>query len=191
MRKLVALSCSIALLVVLGFRASALRAQESAPTPEQAEKIKAAAERLFKALAAGDVSGVAQVTARRYIRRLDADKLRPPATGPKLKAAFDGKVTIVRVDDDTAVVEGRVFEPESSDIPPGEVSRVRVFMVDENGEWKASAADKSEAKDDSTLEGGWYHAGFFTFCPNKGLIFVSNHFSPEVKCESVAQCKRF
>jgi hypothetical protein len=191
MRKLSALFGSTALLLLLVAQAPTVRAQEGAPAPDQSEKIKAGAAKVFKALADGNVGDVAQLTARKYVRRLKPEKLRPPTTGPKVKAAFDGNVTVVRADEKNAVVEAKIFQPESSDIPAGEVSRVRVFMVKEEGDWKASAADKKEAKDDSTIKGGWYHAGFFTFCPNRGLIFVSNHFSPDVKCESISQCARF
>ena len=62
-------------------------------------------------------------------------------------------------------------------------------MVREGGDWKAGAADKKQAQLDADINGGWYHAAFFTFCPNKGLLFVPNHFSRELECRAVAQCR--
>lgn len=190
MRKLTAFS-GLALLLLIGVSAAPLRAQEKSETGQESAQLNDAAQRLFKALAADDVSVVAQNTARKYIRKLSPAKLRPPSTGPKLTASFDGAVSVVRQSENDAVVEANIFTPESSDVPAGEVSRVRIYMVREEGDWKASAADKKEAHEDEDINGGWYHAAFFTLCPNIGLEFVPNHFSRSIKCEAVAQCARF
>ena len=123
--------------------------------------------------------------------KLTPGKLRPTATGPKLTASFNGQVTIVRQGKNDAVVEAQIFNPETTDVPVGEVSRVRIYMVREGGDWKASAADKKEAAEDGDINGGWYHAAFFTLCPNRGLMFSPNHFSMDIKCEAVAECARF
>ncbi len=163
----------------------------SASTPADNAAIQTAASRLFKGLADGDVSVVAQNTATQYIRKLNPDKLRVSATGPKLKAAFNGNVTVVRTDKKGAVVEAQIFTPDSSDVPTAEVSRVRIYLIKQGGDWKAAMADKKDADNDADINGGWYHSGFFTFCPNKGLVFTPNHFSREMQCETVAQCARF
>jgi hypothetical protein len=196
MRKAAAFLCLISLLFVAVLCGSPALAQEGAGQPAAAttpadQELENAGKRLFKAIADGDVSVVAQNTVMRFIRKLNPDRLRPPLTGPKVSPSFDSKVTVVRSGAKDAVVEAQVFKPETTDVPGSEISRVRIYMVKEGGQWKASAADKKEAQDDADLNGGWYHASFFTFCPNKGLIFVPNHFSREIKCETVARCARF
>jgi hypothetical protein len=188
----------IVLTLILGLAAGPLDAQEAsqkqgaeAGAGAKTDAIQTAAGRLFKALADGDVSVVAQNTVTKYITKLQPDRIRMPATGPKLKAAFDGQVKVLRSGQNDAVVEARLFTPDSSDVPVGEVSRVRIYMVQQAGEWKASAADKKEDGQDADINGGWYHAAGFTFCPNRGFIFTSNHFSREIDCAAVAQCARF
>jgi hypothetical protein len=196
MRKPAAFLCMISLLSVAGLWGNPLMAQEevpeagASPAPSDQE-LQLAGERLFKGIADGDVSIVAQNTVMRLIRKMNPDKLRPPLTGPKVSPSFDGKVTVVRSSAKDAVIEAQVFKPETTDVPASEISRVRIYMVKEGGQWKAAAADKKEAMDDADLNGGWYHAAFFTFCPNKGLVFVPNHFSRDIKCQTVAQCARF
>jgi hypothetical protein len=182
-----------ALVLILCGSAGPLGAQEGSPGSGGAasanDQIQSAGQRLFKALADGDLAVIGQNTVVKYIRRLTAAKLRPPLTGPKLKASFDGTVTVLRNGPKDAVVEAKIFTPESSnDVPVSEVSRVRLFLVQEGGDWKLSAANKKQAQADADLNGGWYHGAFFTLCPNKGLIFVPNHFSRELQCEWVAQC---
>ncbi len=181
-------------ILLLSLSTVSLRAQEATPAPSgvessQSDAIQMAGQRLFKGLADGDVAVVAQNTSMKYARKLTQGSLRPPATGPKLNSSFDGTVTVVRKGDNDAVVEAKIFTPDSADTPAGEVSRVRVYMVNENGDWRAAAADKKQAASDADINGGWYHAAFFTFCPNKGLVFVSNHFSRELECRAVAQCR--
>ena len=175
MKKRIVLS-GLAALFIFNLVAGPLAAQENPPeagaAAAQSDQILAAAKRLFKGIADGDVAVVAQNTSMHYARKLNAAKLRPAPTGPKFTTTFSGDVAIIR----------------SSDIPASEVNRIRVYMVKEGGDWKASAADKKEAQADATMSGGWYHAAFFTFCPNEGLVFVANHFSGELKCQEVAKC---
>ena len=191
MKKRIVLS-GLAALLIFNLVAGPLAAQENPPEAGAAaapsDQIMAAAKRLFTGIADGDVAVVAQNTSMRYARKLDAAKLRPAPTGPKLTTTFSGDVALIRSSDKDAVVEAKIFVPEGSDIPASEVSRVRVYMVKEGGDWKASAANKKEAQADATMSGGWYHAAFFTFCPNLGLVFVPNHFSGELKCQEVAKC---
>ncbi len=171
-----------------------LRAQEATPGQSAAESsqndpIQSAAQRLFKGFADGDLAVVAQNTSMKYARKLTQGALRPTPTGPKLKASFDGTVTVVRRSDDDAVVEAKIFTPDAPESPVAELSRVRIYMIREGGDWKAAEADKKQAELDADINGGWYHAAFFTFCPNKGLVFVPNHFSRELECRAVAQCR--
>jgi hypothetical protein len=171
-----------------------LQAQEATPgqsagASAQSDPLQSASQQLFKAFADGNLAVVAQNTSLKYARRLKQGELRPTPTGPKLKASFDGTVTVVRKSDDDAVVEAKIFTPESTDNPTAELSRVRIYMVREGGDWKAGAADKKQAASDADINGGWYHSAFFTFCPNKGLMFVPNHFSRELECRAVAQCR--
>ena len=171
-----------------------LRAQETTPGQSAAQSaqndpLQRAGQRLFKAFADGDLAVVAQNTSMKYARKLTQGALRPAVTGPKLSVSFDGTVVVVRKNGAEAVVEAKIFAPESPENPAAEVSRVRIYMVREGGDWKAAAADKKQAELDADINGGWYHAAFFTFCPNKGLVFVPNHFSRELECRAVAQCR--
>jgi len=178
--------------LLLSLSAGQLRAQgaeQSAPAAAQNDPLQLAGSRLFKALADNDLAVTAQNTSMKYARKLTAAFLRPTPTGPKLTAAFDGSVTVVRKNTNDAVVEAKIFTPDSSDVPLGEVSRVRIYMVQEGGDWKAAAADKKQAQADADINGGWYHGAFFTFCPNRGLVFVPNHFSRQLECRAVAQCR--
>ncbi len=178
--------------LLLSLSAGQLRAQgagQATPAAAQNDPLQDAGSRLFQALADNDLAVTAQNTSMKYARKLTPAFLRPAPTGPKLKAAFDGTVTVVRKGANDAVVEAKIFTPDSSDVPVGEVSRVRIYMVQEGGDWKAAAADKKQAQADADINGGWYHAAFFTFCPNKGLVFVPNHFSRDLECRTVAQCR--
>jgi hypothetical protein len=153
------------------------------------ESIENAAKRLYRGLANADMAAVFENTARRYEnRKLTPDKVRPHPTGPKIEPNWDSNVKIVRSDAKTAVVEAKFFKPDGSDIPEAEVDRLRVYLVKEGGNWVAWAPKRKEARDD-TGDGGWYHAGLFTFCPNRGIVFMPNHFSTEVDCTSVAACR--
>jgi hypothetical protein len=183
-----------AMILFLSLFSPPLRAQEATPSQSAAasspsDPLQSAAQALFKGFADGDLAVVAQNTSMKYARRLKQGELRPTATGPKLTASFDGTVTVVRKSADDAVVEAKIFTPESTENPTAELSRVRIYMVREGGDWKAAAADKKQAASDADINGGWYHAAFFTFCPNKGLMFVPNHFSRELECRAVAQCR--
>jgi hypothetical protein len=181
-----------ALVLILGIAAGPLGAQEGSPASggasAQNDQIQRAGQRLFKALADSDLAVIGQNTVVKYIRKLTPAKLRPPLTGPKLTASFDGTVTVIRNGPKDAVVEAKIFTPDSSDVPASEVSRVRLFLVQEGGDWKLSAANKKQAQADADINGGWYHGAFFTLCPNKGLLFTPNHFSRELQCAWVAQC---
>ncbi len=124
----------------------------------------------------------------KYDRKLQPQKLRPRDTGPKISVAYDGNVKILREGKNFAVVGANFYKPDSSDIPAAEVQQLRLYMVNDHGEWKIGAPDKKEAAFDGDI-GGWYHAGSFTFCPNKGMVFLPNHFSSQTDCGSTAQCR--
>lgn len=188
-----------------------------AANPQQA--ITTAAEQLFNAIAHEDVETVKSLTVPKYAKHLTKADLRPSPTGPKLQIiegtgygsgvgfekevktkhqrppghelenAFDGQVKIVRQSADDAVVEATMFKPVSSDIPIREASQLKIYMVNQKGKWLASAPNKKEAMGDATMDGGWYHTGSFTFCPNKGLVFVGNHFSNKLNCVETAVCR--
>jgi len=91
--------------------------------------------------------------------------------------------------DKDAVVQASVFTPSSNDIPKGEGSKLTLFMEKENGQWLVDAPDKKEAANDATMNGGWYHPGAFTYCPNKGLEYLGSHFSNKLNCQSTALCR--
>jgi hypothetical protein len=95
----------------------------------------------------------------------------------------------MHADDKSAVVEANMFVPTSSDVPKGEASKLALFMEKDNGEWLVSAPSKREAQDDATMNGGWYHPGAFTFCPNEGLQYLGSHFSNKLNCQSTAACR--
>lgn len=197
--------------------ARAKKAAEPAANPTQA--ITAAAGQLYKAIAADDVDAVKALTVPKYARHLTKAYLRPTATGPKLKiiqgtgfgsgvgfekevkakhprpaghemqVAFDGQIKILRQSANDAVVEATMFQPLTSDVPIREASQLKIYLVNQNGKWLASAPNKREAMSDETMNGGWYHTGAFTFCPNKGLEYVGSHFSNKLNCVSTAVCR--
>ena len=113
-------------ILLLSLFTPALRAQEATPgqrggrtESSQNDPIQIAGQRLFKAFADGDLAVVAQNTSMKYARKLTQGALRPTPTGPKLKAAFDGTVTVVRKSDNDAVVEAKIFTPERAREPCG------------------------------------------------------------------------
>ncbi|MGO9452793.1 MAG: hypothetical protein ACLQDV_17415 [Candidatus Binataceae bacterium] len=148
-----------------------------------------AAQKAFKAIADGDVDALQPLLEKKYAKKLTAEELRPSQAGPKVTVAYDGKVKVLRANDKDAVVQAIMFVPSSSDIPKGEASKLTVFMEKEKGEWLIDAPDKKEACDDATMNGGWYHPGAFTFCPNKGLEYEGNHFSNRLNCQACAVCR--
>jgi hypothetical protein len=171
--------------IAIAVSASSLRGQEAAPDPA----LTAAAQKAFKAIADGDVEALRPLVEKKYGNKLTAEELRPPQTGPKLTVAYDGNVRVMRADDRKAVVQANMFTPSSNDIPKGEASKLTLFMEKEKGGWLVDAPGRKEAGDDATMNGGWYHPGAFTFCPNQGLEYLGNHFSNKLNCQSTAICK--
>jgi hypothetical protein len=183
--RLLALGTTAMIAVAIAGAASSPRAQEAAADPA----LTAAAQKAFKAIADGDVDALKPLVEKKYAKKLTADELRPPQTGPKLTVAYDGNVRVMRADERKGVVQANMFTPSSNDIPKGEASKLTLFMVKEKGGWVVDAPGKKEADDDATIKGGWYHPGAFTFCPNQGLEFFGNHFSNKLNCQSTAVCK--
>jgi len=153
------------------------------------EKIELAAKRIYRGLAKGDMAEVAQQTLEKYARKLTPDKIKLAPTGPKLSTAFDDQVKILRSDAKSAVIEAMFFIPDSpTETPATEVRKLRLYLVLKNGDWFADAPSKKEAGTDGDL-GGFYHTASFTFCPNKGFVFMPNHFSIELKPTASAVCR--
>ncbi|HKN02275.1 MAG TPA: hypothetical protein VJX23_17320 [Candidatus Binataceae bacterium] len=163
----------------------AVWAQKSSADPA----LVMAARKAFKAIADGDVDALQPLLEKKYAKKFTAEELRPTQTGPKVTVAYDNKVKVLRANDKEAVVQATMFVPSSSDIPKGEACKLTLFMEKEKGEWLIDAPDKKEAGDDATINGGWYHPGAFTFCPNKGLEYVGNHFSNKLNCQASAVCR--
>ena len=183
--RLLALGTTAIIAIAIAVSASLLRGQEAAADPA----LTAAAQKAFKAIADGDVEALRPLVEKKYAKKLTADELRPPQTGPKLTVAYDGNVRVMRADERKAVAQANMFTPSSNDIPKGEASKLTLFMVKEKGGWVVDAPGKREADDDATIKGGWYHPGAFTFCPNQGLEFLGNHFSNKLNCQSTAVCR--
>jgi len=183
--RLLVLGTTAVVAIAVAFSASSLRGQEAAADPA----LIAAAQKAFKAIADGDVEALRPLVAKKYARKLTAEDLRPPQTGPKVAVAYDGNVRVMRADDRRAVVQANLFTPSSNDIPKGEGSKLTLFMVKEKGGWVVDAPGRKEAEDDATIKGGWYHPGAFTFCPNQGLEYLGSHFSNKLNCQSPAICK--
>ncbi len=182
--RLLTLATTAAAAALIAFSASTLRAQDSAADPA----LTAAAQKAFKAIADGDVEALKPLVEKKYAKKLTADELRPTQTGPKLTIAYDGNVRVMHATDKSAVVQATMFTP-SNDIPKGEASKLTLFMEKEKDGWMVDAPSKKEADDDATMNGGWYHPGAFTFCPNKGLEYLGSHFSNKLNCQSTAVCK--
>jgi hypothetical protein len=185
--KLPGYCAAAALALATMLSAAPLRAQEPAAKPEP--QIEAAAQKLFKAIADQDLDTVKSLTIRKYAKRLTKDELRPVPTGPKLAVAFDGKVDVIKAGGGEAIVETSMFKPDASDVPQGEARKLDIFLVKEHGEWLADAPDRRQAASDATMEGGWYHPGKFTWCPNKGLEFEGSHFANKLYCRTTAVCR--
>jgi len=183
--RLLALGTTAMIAIAIAVSASSLRGQEAAADPA----LTAAAQKAFKAIADGDVEALRPLVVKKYAKKLTAEQLRPSQTGPKVTAAYDGNVRVMRADNRTAVVQANMFAPSSSDIPKGEGSRLTLFLVKEKGGWMIDAPTKKEAQNDATMNGGWYHPGAFTFCPNQGLEYLGSHFSNKLNCQSTAVCK--
>jgi hypothetical protein len=183
--RLLALRTTAVIAIAIAITASSPRGQEAAADPA----LTAAAQKAFKAIADGDVEALKPLVEKKYAKKLTAEELRPPQTGPKVAVAYDGNVRVMRADDRKAVVQANMFTPSSNDIPKGEASKLTLFMVKEKGGWVVDAPGKKEAEDDVTMNGGWYHPGAFTFCPNRGLEYLGSHFSNKLNCQSCAVCK--
>jgi len=171
--------------IAIAVVASPLRAEEAAADPA----LTAAAQKAFKAIADGDVEALRPLVEKKYAKKLTAEELRPPQTGPKVAVAYDGNVRVMHADERMAVVQANLFTPSSNDIPKGEGSKLTLFMKKEKGDWVIEAPSRKEADDDATINGGWYHPGAFTFCPNTGLEYFGSHFSNKLNCQSTAICK--
>ena len=151
-------------------------------------QIQDAAKKAYQAIADSKIDDLWVLVQNKYDRKLRPERLRPGDIGPKVSVAFDGNVKVLRAGKKDAVVGANFFKPDSSDIPASEVSRLDLYMVNEHGSWKIGAPDKKEAGFDGD-RGGWYHSGSFTFCPNKGMVFLPNHFSSNTECTATAVCR--
>ena len=166
-------------------------AQEGAGTAAGAsgdQAIQDAAKKAYQAIADSKIDDLWTLVQSKYDRKLSPAELKPSETGPKVSVAFDGNVKVLRVGKKDAVVGANFFKPDSGDIPASEVSRLDLYMVNDHGAWKIGAPNKKEAAFDGD-KGGWYHSGSFTFCPNKGMVFLGNHFSSKTDCDATAVCK--
>ncbi|MGH7781787.1 MAG: hypothetical protein ACREQR_18375 [Candidatus Binataceae bacterium] len=148
-----------------------------------------AAKKIFQGIADDDADAVKATVVKKYAKKVTKEELRPEQTGPKLAIAYDANVKVLRATDEEAVVQATMFAPSLSDVPKGEASKLDIFMVKEDGQWLADAPDRKEAADDVTMQGGWYHPGTFTYCPNKGLEFLGSHFSNKLNCRATAACR--
>ncbi|HTR63843.1 MAG TPA: hypothetical protein VMH37_19180 [Candidatus Binataceae bacterium] len=183
--RLLAFVTFVAVAAAIAISPSSPRAEEAAADPE----LTAAAQKAFKAIADGDVDALKPLVEKKYAKKLTSEDLRPTQTGPKVTVAYDGNVKVMRADAKEAVVEANMFTPASNDIPKGEASKLILFMEKDKGAWMVDAPDKKEAASDATMNGGWYHPGAFTFCPNRGLDYLGSHFSNKLNCQSTAVCK--
>lgn len=151
-------------------------------------QIQDAAKKAYQAIGDSKIDDLWVLVQNKYTRKLSPEGLRPGATGAKVSVAFDGNVKVLRQGKEDAVVAANFFKPDSSDTPASEVSRLDLYMVNDHGTWKIGAPDKKEAGFDGD-GGGWYHSGSFTFCPNKGMTFLANHFSSKTECDATAVCR--
>ncbi|HVA76272.1 MAG TPA: hypothetical protein VNF27_00175 [Candidatus Binataceae bacterium] len=181
----VSTACMIALGIALAPVAAHAQA-ETAAAPDPA--LTAAAQKIFKGIADDDADAVKAMVVKKYAKKVTKEELRPTQTGPKLVVAYDSNIKVLRASGKDAVVEATMFAP-SSDIPKGEASKLDIYMVKEKGEWLADAPDKKEAGSDATMQGGWYHQGSFTYCPNTGLEYLGSHFSNKLNCRATAVCR--
>jgi len=180
---------ALALTLMISASSYAL-AQESAaasPSDDQAA-LQDAAKKAYQAIADGKIDDLWTLVQGKYDHKLRPEKLKPSETGPKVSVAFDGNVKVLRTGKKDAVVGANFFKPDSGDIPASEVSRLDLYMINDHGAWKIGAPDKKEAAFDGD-KGGWYHSGSFTFCPNKGMVFLGNHFSSKTDCDATAVCR--
>jgi hypothetical protein len=175
-------------LLALVFHATPSFAQATVASPDP--QLMDTAKKLYQALAEKNLDQVKALCEKSDSRKLTSEKLSFGSTGPKLNPAFDGKVDVLRQTDRNAVVSAMFFTPESAEIPKVEVSRVTIFFEKHHGQWQADAPDKKDAAFDGNLNGGWYHSGSFTFCPNTGFQFLGNHFSDKLNCRSSVPCER-
>jgi hypothetical protein len=185
-KRLLTLATGTAVAAMVAFSPLSLRAQETASTDPA---LTAAAQKAFKGIADGDADVLRPLVLRKYALKLNADELRPTQTGPKLAVAFDGNVRVMRSNDKTAVVQANMFAPSSNDVPKGEATKLTLFMVKSKDGWQIDAPDKKQSDSDATINGGWFHPGAFTFCPNKGLEYLGSHFSNKLNCQSTAICR--
>jgi len=181
----VSTACIIALGVALAPRLACAQTDAAA---KDDPTLTAAAKKIFQGIADDDADAVKATVVSKYAKKVTKEELRPEQTGTKLTIAYDSNVKVLRATDKDAVVEATMFAP-ASDIPKGEASKLDIYMVKEKGQWLADAPDRKEAGDDATMQGGWYHPGTFTYCPNKGLEYLGSHFSNKLNCRATAVCR--
>jgi uncharacterized protein YpmB len=177
---------TLALALAASATAFAQAAAPAASSDQQA--IQDAAKKAYQAIADNHIDDLWVLVVGKYDHKLRPEKLRVTETGPKLDVAFDGNVKVLRSTEKDAVVAANFFKPNSSDTPVSEVQRLDLYMVKDHGAWKITAPDKKQAGYDAD-HGGWYHSGSFTFCPNKGMVFLPNHFSSKTDCTATAVCR--
>ncbi len=180
-----AVSAALALAIALAIAPVTARAQKSSANDAA---ITAAAQKIYKAIADDDADAARALVVKKYAKKVTKESMRPTQTGPKLGVAFDGNVKILRSTDKDAVVQATMFTPPS-DVPKGEADKLDVYLVNQNGTWLADAPDHKQAGTDATMDGGWYHSGAFTWCPNRGLEYVGSHFSNKLNCRATAVCR--
>jgi hypothetical protein len=178
-----------ACMIVLGAAlAPRIACAQAAASAKNDPALTAAALKIFQGIADDDADAVKATVVSKYAKKVTKEQLRPDQTGPKLTVAYDSNVKVLRATDKDAVVQATMFAP-ASDVPKGEASKLDIYMVKEKGQWLADAPDKKEAGDDATMQGGWYHPGAFTYCPNKGLEYLGSHFSNKLNCRATAVCR--
>jgi hypothetical protein len=182
---LVAVSAASIIALGIALAPAAARAQEAASADPA---LTAAAQKIFKGIADDDADAVQAMVVKKYAKRVTKEQLRPPQTGPKLAVAYDANLKVLRATDKEAVVQATMFAPPS-DVPKGEASKLDIYLVKEKGQWLADAPDKKEAASDATMQGGWFHPGSFTYCPNTGIEYLGSHFSNKLNCRATAVCR--
>ena len=179
------LGCSCAVLLAIALTSPSAHAQDATPDPA----IQAAGLKLFKALEGSDFATLKTMTVQRYARKINQASIRPPATGPKVVASYDGQVSVLRWSKKDAIISASFFSPQSADLPKEQVTKLSIYLINVKGQWLIDAPDAKQAKSDATLSGGYFHDGAFAFCPNKGILYLGGHFGVTDKCTTMAACR--
>src|SRR5215471_7011195 len=103
------IASTVAFVATLLMLSSTSRAQGSGGNTDPA--LTAAAQKAFKAIADGDTEALKPIVEPKYAKKLIPEALRPSQTGPKLNAAYDGNVRVMRSESSSAVVQADVFAP--------------------------------------------------------------------------------